>query len=112
MSNSPEPRRPLRLSWIDFLVVAAASLTFGAVVLSHGHHPPGPPPEETIQAMAGELGVTAEDLHRVAKQLPPPRPVGADAERTEHNRLLAAALGVPATRLQAVLEKYAPPLRF
>ncbi len=108
------PRRPLRLSWIDFLVVTAASLTFGAVVLSHGRHPAGPPSEETIQAMATELGVAPDDLRRAAEQAPPPprRSLGISAERAEHNRLLADALSVPATRLEAVLEKYAPRPRF
>jgi len=107
-------RRSLRLSWIDFLVVAATSLTFAAAVYSQERRVPGPPTEEAVQAIATELGVTADDFRRAVVQVPPPprgvRP--SDAERAEHHRALAAALSVPVSRLNAVMEKYGPPPRF
>jgi hypothetical protein len=104
------PRR--RLGWIDLLVVTATSLTFAATVYSQQQHrPPGPPTEEAVQAIATELGVTAEDLRRAAGQVPPPpRGVRLTAlERAEHHRALAAALSIPVSRLNAAMEKYGPP---
>ncbi len=103
-----------RLSWIDLLVVAATSLTFTAAVYSQQHRPPGPPTEEAVQAIADELGITADDFRRAATQVPPlPRGVHpSDAERAEHHRALAAALSIPVSRLNAVMQKYGPPPRF
>ena len=102
------PRR--RLGWIDLLVVAATSLTFAAAVYSQQHRPPGPPTEEAVQAIATELGITADDFRRAADRVPPlPRGVRpSDAERAEHHRALATALSVPVSRLNAVMEKYRP----
>jgi hypothetical protein len=109
------PRRPVRLGWTDFLVVTAATLTFTVAVLSqHQHRLSAPPSEETIQAMATELGVTTYEFHRAIEEVPPPPPGtrGTEAGRAEHCQLLAAALAVPPARLNAVLEKYRPLRRF
>jgi hypothetical protein len=107
-------RRSLGLSWIDFLVVAATSLTFAATVFSQQHRAPGPPSEQTIQAMAAELGITADQFHRAIVEVPPPirgfRESGE--QRTEHHRLLASLLNVPVDRLDVVMHKYGPPQRF
>ena len=60
--------RLLGLGWTDLLVTAAAGLTFMAVAISHGHPAPeGPPSEQAIQAMADELGVTADQLRHAAE---------------------------------------------
>lgn len=107
-------RRPLRLIWIDVLVVAATSLTFGAIALSQQQRPLKGPPQETIQAMADELGVTPDQFARAAKKLAPP-PRGArpsDAERLENRRQLAQILNVSVSRLDSVMEKYRPPERY
>ena len=39
-SNSTKPHRPRRsiLNWVDFLVIAATALTFGAVVVANKPH--------------------------------------------------------------------------
>jgi hypothetical protein len=106
------PRRSLRLSWIDLLVVAATSVTFAAVFYSKDHHhAPMRPTEAAIQAMADELGVTADEFHRAAEQVPPlPHGIRPSQEqRAEHRRAFAAALSVPPDRLDAVLRKYGPP---
>jgi hypothetical protein len=109
--------RPLRLVWIDVLVVAATSLTFGAIALSQQQRPHKGPPPETIQAMADELGVTADQLDRAAKKALPPlqRPDGAlssETDRLEHRRHLAEILNVSVSRLDSVMEKYRPAKRY
>jgi hypothetical protein len=105
------PRRFARL-WIDLLVVVATSITFAAAVYSQQNHvPPGPSTPEAIQAIAQELGVTADDFRRAAALVPPP-PAGvrqSEEERAEHRRALAAALAIPAARLDAVFRRHAPP---
>jgi len=103
--------RPLRLVWIDCLVVAATSLTFGAIALSQQPRLPGPPTERTIQAIADELGVTADEIHRATSMVPPP-PRGvrlSESERLEVHRQIASLLNVPIERLDKVMQKYGPP---
>ncbi|MBS0518454.1 MAG: hypothetical protein JSR90_07155 [Proteobacteria bacterium] len=108
-------RRPLssfwRIGWIDSLVVVAVSLTFAAVVYAHNHRLPGAPPERTVEAMAAELGVTAQELRHATEQVPPPRlrHPPSESQRAEHSRILANTLSVPPARLEAVFEKYLPP---
>jgi hypothetical protein len=108
--------RPLRLVWIDVLVVAATSLTFCAIALSQQQRPHQGPPPETIQAMADDLGVTADQLDRAAKKaLPPLRPhdgVPSEADRLEHRRQMAESLNVSVSRLDSVMEKYRPTRRY
>jgi hypothetical protein len=107
-------RRPLRfhwrIGWIDSLVVCAVSLTFAAVAFSHNAGQSGRPSEQTIQAMASELGVAPQDLRRATDEMPPPqaRSAASEANRAEHHRVIAATLGVPVARFEAVLEKYVP----
>ena len=75
--------------WIDLLVVTAAGLTFTAVALSHSHSTPeSPPSEQAIQAMADELGVTADQLRHAAEVVPPPGPgMRPSAAEREHGAL-------------------------
>lgn len=106
-------RRRFRLGWIDFLVVSAASLAFVAAVVSHGHpHVPlAPPSDEVIQAMAAELGVTADELRHAAEKVPP-FPAGThptEEQRAAHHRAFAAALALPTSTVDAVFERHAGP---
>jgi hypothetical protein len=101
----------LSLGWTDLLVTAAAGLTFTAVALSQGHHPPeGPPTEQAIEAMADELGVTPAQLRHAAEVVPPParglRP--SAAERDEARLALAEVLNVPVERLDRVMRRHHP----
>ncbi len=100
-----------RHSWIDLLVITAAGLTFTAVAISHGHSAPeAPPTEQAIQAMADELGVTADQLRHAAEIVPPPRPgMRPSAAEREHARLaLAEVLNVPVERLDRVMRRHHP----
>jgi hypothetical protein len=97
--------------WIDLLVIAAAGLTFTAVALSHSHPAPeGPPTEQALQAMADELGVTADQLRHAAEVVPPPgrgvRP--SPAERDRARLALAEVLNVPVERLDRVMQRHHP----
>lgn len=101
------------LNRLDFLVIAACGLAFTAVLVSHdrGGPPPGPPPEQIIQQMAGKLGVTAVQLRRAIEIVPPP----ARGERPSPEQLdkaryaFAAALNIPAERLDTVMRRHPPP---
>ena len=102
--------RRLHLTWIDLLVVAACSLTFAAVTLAHSGRPPAGPTEEEIQAIAAELGVTADQFRHAAEVVPPPprgmRP--SPAGRDEARLALAGVLNVPVDRLDQVMRRHHP----
>jgi hypothetical protein len=65
-------RRPLRLGWIDFLVVAAATLTFSAAVAFSNHHSSELPGGPSVQAMADQVGAPDDDLPVARKPHLPP----------------------------------------
>jgi hypothetical protein len=111
MSENRRPWSRFGINWIDLLVIVAASLVFGATVLSRQQAEPAPPPERTVAAIASELGVTVDTLRHVAEQIPPPRRHlrPTEAQLTSHRHQLAEALNVPAERFDEVIRKYLPP---
>ena len=104
------PRRALRPGWIDLLVVAATSIAFAAAVYSQGHSRTFTelPSDAAIQALADELGVTADELRQAARKAPPPPPGIdlTDEQRAAHSRALAAALALPPAKVDAVFARH------
>lgn len=99
-------QRFLGLNWADYLVIAAAGLTFSAIVLSQVGRPPmGPPTEQDIQKLADELGVTADQLRRAAEIVPPPPPGSRPSavERDSARQALAVVLHIPVERLDTAM---------
>ena len=111
MSESRRPWSRFGINWIDLLVIVAASLVFGATVLSRQQAEPAPPPERTVAAIASELGVPADTLRHVTEQLPPPRRHlrPTEAQLSNHRHQMAEALNVSADRLDEVIRKHLPP---
>lgn len=106
--------RSFGITWIDLLVIAACGLTFTAALLSHPRPAPaGPPTDREIQALADELGVTADRLRHAAEVVPPPargvRP--SPLQRDEARLALASVLNVPVDRLDQVMRRHRPPPR-
>lgn len=103
------------LNWVDLLVITTCGLTFTAACISQGHHapPPGPPTEQAIQKMAGELGVTPDQFRRAVEIVPPPtrgeRP--SPEQRDKARTTFAAVLNMPVEKLDAVMRHHHPPQR-
>jgi hypothetical protein len=109
-------RNPFGLNRLDLVVVAACGVIFTAAIASLGRHgpPSGPPTEHTIRKLAGELGVTADQLRRAAEIVPPPaRGEHLSPEQRDRARhRLAAVLNIPVERLDTVMRRRTQPEGF
>jgi hypothetical protein len=88
---------------MDFLLVAACSLTFVLVANAARDGGPRRPP---IDLIARDLGTTPEQFRQVAERYLPHPPSGPPTESQKMN--VAIALDVTVEQLDAVMEKYRP----